>query len=243
MELPRPACRGRPGAVRALAHFSSGASDARSSSTIRIAGYGLAVELQGARAGLGRSRAHYDRAPDLRVFRTVPSASRAACSDRPEAQRGSAAQNGHGLNDGTLTIPAQVAKNGRQHCIPLPSTALKIIASIPRTSQFLFPLPSDPHKTHQSWGCMKRRFDRLCGFSDWTLHDLRRTFSTNVAKWQLAPPHVVERILNHTNPASLGGHVAQIYNRHAYFPEMQACLRDHERRLLQLLEADARRAA
>jgi hypothetical protein len=34
---------------------------------------------------------------------------------------------------------------------------------------------------------MKRRSDRLCGFSDWTLHDLRRTFSTNVAKWQLAP--------------------------------------------------------
>ena len=142
-----------------------------------------------------------------------------------------------------LTIPAQVAKNGRQHCIPLPSTALKIIASIPRTSRYLFPLPSDPHKTHQSWSYMKRRFDQLCGFSDWTLHDLRRTFSTNVAKWQLAPPHVVERILNHTNPASLGGHIAQIYNRHAYFPEMEACLRDHERRLLQLLEADARRAA
>jgi integrase len=147
------------------------------------------------------------------------------------------------MKDGTLTIPAEVAKNGRQHCIPLPATALKIIAGIPRTSRYLFPLPSDPEKTHQSWSYMKRRFDQLCGFSDWTLHDLRRTFSTNVAKWQLAPPHVVERILNHTNPASLGGHIAQVYNRHAYFPEMQACLRDHECQLLQLLESDARRAA
>jgi integrase len=74
------------------------------------------------------------------------------------------------IKDGTLTIPAQVAKNGRQHCIPLPSTALKIIAGIPRTSRYLFPLPSDPEKTHQSWSYMKRRFDRLCGFSDVDRH-------------------------------------------------------------------------
>ena len=50
------------------------------------------------------------------------------------------------MKDGALTIPAEVAKNGRQHCIPLPATALKIIAGIPRTGRFLFPLPSAPRR-------------------------------------------------------------------------------------------------
>lgn len=147
------------------------------------------------------------------------------------------------LKDQTLTIPAHVAKNGRQHTIPLTKTALAIISHIPQTSTYLFPLPSDPTKTHQSWSYMKRRFDELCGFSDWTLHDLRRTFSTNVAKWQLAPPHIVERILNHTNPASIGGQIAQIYNRHAYFPEMQDCMSRYEARLLRLFEDGIQRVA
>jgi integrase len=147
------------------------------------------------------------------------------------------------LKDETLTIPAHVAKNGRQHTIPLTKTAMAIVATIPRGSRYLFPLPSDPSKTHQSWSYMKRRFDELCGFSDWTLHDLRRTFSTNVAKWQLAPPHVVERILNHTNPASIGGQVAQIYNRHAYFPEMCVCMSRYEACLLSLLTDQTRNVA
>jgi integrase len=46
----------------------------------------------------------------------------------------------------------------------------------------------------------------------WTPHDLRRTFATRVA--ELTPPHVVEKLLNH----SIQG-VAAIYNRHDYRDE------------------------
>ena len=31
----------------------------------------------------------------------------------------------------------------------------------------------------------KNEFDRLCGVSDWVIHDLRRTFATKIAEWQL----------------------------------------------------------
>ena len=68
------------------------------------------------------------------------------------------------LNEQTLVVPAHVAKNGRQHTVPLADTALNIIATIPRTSRYLFPLPSDPNKTHQSWSYMKRRVRRSLRF-------------------------------------------------------------------------------
>jgi integrase len=40
------------------------------------------------------------------------------------------------LKDETLTIPAHVAKNGRQHTIPLTKTAVAIIGTIPRGSRY-----------------------------------------------------------------------------------------------------------
>ena len=33
---------------------------------------------------------------------------------------------------------------------------------------------------------------------DWTLHDLRRTYRTNLSRLKV-PPHIAERLLNHTS--------------------------------------------
>lgn len=52
--------------------------------------------------------------------------------------------------------------------------------------------------------------------TDYTLHDLRRTFATGLAKLGVTGT-MIERCLNHTVPG-----VAGIYNRHAYAPEMAA---------------------
>jgi integrase len=56
---------------------------------------------------------------------------------------------------------------------------------------------------------------------DWTLHDLRRTAATGMARLKI-PPHVVERILNHTGGTIRG--VAAVYNRFAYLEERRAAL-------------------
>jgi hypothetical protein len=58
----------------------------------------------------------------------------------------------------------------------------------------------------------------------WTLHDLRRTAATNMARLGIAP-HVVEKILNHSAGTIKG--VARIYNRYAYAPECAAALRQY----------------
>jgi hypothetical protein len=53
------------------------------------------------------------------------------------------------------------------------------------------------------------------------VHDLRRTVATELARLKVQP-HVIERVLNHSN-GILGG-VAGIYNRFGYQDEMREAL-------------------
>ena len=62
----------------------------------------------------------------------------------------------------------------------------------------------------------KTALDKLAPVVDYTLHDLRRTFATGLAKLGVIGP-TIERCLNHTVPG-----VAGIYNRYEYAPEMAA---------------------
>jgi integrase len=67
---------------------------------------------------------------------------------------------------------------------------------------------------------------------DYVLHDLRRTFSSKMAEWQIAPPHVVERILNHTTGSLTP--LAKLYNRWSYLTEMRDAMSKYETRLAAL---------
>jgi integrase len=55
----------------------------------------------------------------------------------------------------------------------------------------------------------------------WTIHDLRRTAATGMARLRIAP-HVVDKILNHVS-GSISG-VAAVYNRFEYGDERRAAL-------------------
>ena len=57
--------------------------------------------------------------------------------------------------------------------------------------------------------------------ADWRLHDLRRTAATGMARLNI-PPHVVDKVLNHSSGAIRG--VAAIYNRFEYLDERRAAL-------------------
>ncbi len=55
----------------------------------------------------------------------------------------------------------------------------------------------------------------------WTLHDLRRTATTGMARLGIAP-HVADKVLNHTAGTIRG--VAAVYNRFEYLDERRAAL-------------------
>ena len=130
----------------------------------------------------------------------------------------------------TIAFPAEVIKNNRVHVIPYVGIAEEIFASIPVLSEHLFP-GRDANATFQGWSKSKRVLDLKSGVKDWTIHDLRRVFSTRVAAY--AQPHVLERILNHSAGQISG--VSRIYNQFQYMEEMREALQKWESRLLTIL--------
>ena len=64
----------------------------------------------------------------------------------------------------------------------------------------------------------KARLDRLSGVEGWTLHDLRRSAATHMARLGVAQEHI-ERVLGHVIEG-----VAGTYNRYSYLPEKRAAL-------------------
>jgi len=138
------------------------------------------------------------------------------------------------------TLPSSLTKNNREHTFPIGTEAAAIIESLPRNGDYLFP-GRNRENAFQGWAKSKARLDQTVEaiggtVEAWTLHDLRRTFATNLAALNV-PPHVTERILNHASGTISG--VAAIYNRHAYLDEMRAAVSAWEARLAQLLTTTA----
>jgi integrase len=122
----------------------------------------------------------------------------------------------------TWTIPATLAKNNREHVLPLSDAAIAILRSVPRLSdERVFPARNNDTNAISGFTRAKLRFDKLSGVAEWTIHDLRRTVATGLAQLGVAP-HVIERVLNHIS-GTFGG-VAGVYNRFHYQDEMRAAL-------------------
>jgi len=102
-----------------------------------------------------------------------------------------------------IKIPAEFTKNGREHVV-----ANNIAGYFPK----LYGIPERVFPENFHWSTLKKEFDALCGVSDWTHHDARRTMSTLMAEWELADVATVEAILNHVSGGSRGT-VQRIYDR------------------------------
>jgi integrase len=125
------------------------------------------------------------------------------------------------LRNDILVIPANVAKNGREHQLPITSEAGTLVKS----------LIENKTGTYSAWSKPKVKLDNLSNVSEWTIHDLRRTSATNLAKLG-TDPFLIERILNHSMPK-----LQQIYNRHDFTEAMRVPLQKHEDWLLQMVNS------
>ncbi|WP_167647445.1 tyrosine-type recombinase/integrase [Mameliella alba] len=134
----------------------------------------------------------------------------------------------------TITLPADLTKNGRSHIVPFGRWASEVLEQVPEMSDYLFPARSGKGPVFNGWG---KSFERFCATLDnvepFTLHDLRRTFATIHAKIG-TPIHVTERLLNHVSGTISG--VAAIYNRHDYLSEMRLAQGNFDEFLAKLLD-------
>ncbi|HHJ4521567.1 TPA: site-specific integrase, partial [Citrobacter freundii] len=117
------------------------------------------------------------------------------------------------LKEWIWTVPKEHSKGGEKILRPIPIAIRPYIVALleqHRDSGLLLGEMKKPEAVSQ-WG---RGIHRRLGHAEpWTLHDIRRTFSTTLNNMGIAP-HVVEQLLGHT----LGG-VMAVYNRSQYLPE------------------------
>jgi integrase len=123
----------------------------------------------------------------------------------------------------TITLPAAITKNKQEHTFPFGPMVSERLVTLP-TEGLLFP-GRHSDKPMSGFGPLKSSLDakiaELFGeMAHWQLHDLRRTFSTGLARLGVLP-HVKETFLNHTSAKT---DVERIYDRYQYLPEMRAAI-------------------
>jgi integrase len=128
----------------------------------------------------------------------------------------------------TILFPPAVMKSNREHQVPYGPKAAAILHELPETG-LLFPAEGTD-KPFNAFSKPKIAFDKECGATGWTLHDLRRTMRTALARLKVAP-HVAERILDHR----LGTEVEAIYDRYLYLDEMREAIERWEEHIAALL--------
>jgi integrase len=125
------------------------------------------------------------------------------------------------LENALWTLPGTRTKNGRLHEVPLSRQVIGVVKGLPRISASPYVFSLDGKKPINGWTEHKKKLDKISGLSGWTLHDLRRTAASNMAKLGVSLP-VIEKCLNHVSGSFAG--IVSVYQRHDYADEKQKAL-------------------
>lgn len=127
------------------------------------------------------------------------------------------------------TIPAERAKNGVAHIVPLSEAAKNVLEAIEEVqgSRMLFPADGNPENPASG---ISKAVERIRAgvkaelgedTAGWSLHDIRRTVATGLQRLGIRF-EVTEAVLNHVS-GSKGG-VAGVYQRYGWSNEKKAAL-------------------
>jgi integrase len=97
---------------------------------------------------------------------------------------------------------------------PLSKAAQAVLDDLPRIVDCPHVFTTDGKHPVSGFSWLKTDFDRACGVTGWTLHDLRRTARSLMSRAGVNPD-VAERCLGHVIPGVRG-----VYDRYAFHKEM-----------------------
>jgi integrase len=115
---------------------------------------------------------------------------------------------------GDWTIPAGRYKTKGDVVLPLSTSAQALLDSLPQIDKCPYFFTTDGKRAIAGFSKAKRDFDKACGVTGWTLHDLRRTARSLMSRAGVTAD-IAERCLGHV----IGG-VRGTYDRHKYHDEM-----------------------
>jgi integrase len=142
--------------------------------------------------------------------------------------------------DHNWIIPKERTKNGIEHEVPMSSAAWALLQGLPKIGKagFVFTVTGETPvsgfsraKDRLDAEILKitradavqagKRPDEAEPLPHWTLHDLRRTGASGMARLGIQLP-VIEKILNHTSGSFRG--VAGVYQRHSFSDEKRKAM-------------------
>ena len=135
------------------------------------------------------------------------------------------------VKDDTITLPASLTKNGRQHTFPLGAAARSLLDPRLAPDAYFFRALGKTTPFDGFSKC-KPKLEKRSDVSNWTLHDLRRTFASGLAAQGIALP-IIERLLNHVS-GSFGG-IVGVYQRYDFMPEMRHAIAKWEDFVIRLV--------
>ena len=126
-------------------------------------------------------------------------------------------------------LPAERAKKGKGHLVPLSSLAREVLDGVPQIGELVF-RSAHGDQPLQGWSRAAKRLHSLCGpMEEWHLHDLRRTFATQLRSLGV-DRLVVSKLLNHAE-----GGVTKVYDRYTADPEQAAAMERWANRLREII--------
>lgn len=134
------------------------------------------------------------------------------------------------------TLPAERAKNGRQHTVPITDAMFDVLRRAPPFLGSDYVFTTKGITPISGFGRLKERLDHALpeGTEPWHIHDLRRTMSTNMAQIGI-PQAVTEALLNHKTGVVSG--VAAIYNVYSYADEKREALSAWSKHVMNLVRS------
>ncbi len=117
------------------------------------------------------------------------------------------------ISQGDWVLPAARNKVKVDLARPLSAAAQSVLGNLPRIGRRGLVFTTDGERLLGGFSKFKRHFDRACGVTDWTLHDLRRTARSLMSRAGVPSDHA-ERCLGHVMPGVRG-----TYDRHEYLEE------------------------
>jgi len=126
------------------------------------------------------------------------------------------------IKDDAITLPSHITKNGIEHTFAIGNVGAAILADHRSTKGLLFPARGKADSPFSGWSNSTTALRTILGkdFIHFTLHDMRRTFRSNLGRLGV-PPHIAERLVNHVNARS---DMELVYDRYTYMPEMRAAV-------------------
>ncbi len=132
-----------------------------------------------------------------------------------------------------IDLPGERTKNYLPHIVPLSRQAVGLLPGRRDGNDMVF---GRFDRGFSGWSKAKKEIDaaiqdarrkadpKAKPMPHWVLHDLRRTFVTLLGEEKIAPPHVIEAIINHVSGTKAG--VAGVYNKALYLEERRQALVD-----------------